>query len=122
MLGVCVWWNRGLPGMLVMALGAGLNALAITINGGTLPASAAALRAAGIHDRPGFDNSDVLSHPHLGWLGDVMATPSWLPMRNMLSVGDLVLFAGAVILVITVTRMPGRHRAAGLNRLIPALG
>jgi hypothetical protein len=103
MLGAVVWANRAVPGMLVIALGAGLNALAIAANDGTLPASARALRQAGIKPRVGFQNSGVLTHPHLPWLGDIMVTPSWLPLRNMLSVGDLVLLAGAVILVMRVT-------------------
>lgn len=122
MLAVVVWWNRRLPGMVVMAVGAGCNALAITVNGGTLPASASAMRAAGLHSRPGFDNSDVLSHPHLSWLGDVMVSPGWLPLRNMVSIGDLLLLVGAAILVLRVTRSPGRHRALGINRLLPAFG
>jgi hypothetical protein len=103
MLAAVVWINRGVPGMVVIALGAGANALAIAVNDGTLPASAHALREAGIKPRVGFQNSGVLTHPHLAWLGDTMVTPSWLPLRNMLSVGDLVLLLGAVILVMRVT-------------------
>jgi hypothetical protein len=108
MLAAVVWVNRSLPGMLVIAAGAGANAFAIAINGGTLPATAWALRHAGIKSRVGFDNSGIVAHPHLAWLGDVMVTPSWLPLRNMLSIGDLVLLAGAVILVMVVTRAPRR--------------
>lgn len=104
MLGAVIWVNRSVPGILVIGLGAGMNGLAIAANDGTLPASAAAFRAAGITPRVGFQNSGVLAHPRLPWLGDVMATPSWLPLRNMLSVGDLVLLVGAVILVVRVTR------------------
>jgi hypothetical protein len=111
MLGAVVWANRALPGMLVIAAGAGANALVIAVNDGTLPASAGALRAAGIRPRIGFQNSGVLAHPHLAWLGDVMVTPSWLPLRNMLSVGDLVLLAGAAILVMRVTHAPPAEEA-----------
>jgi hypothetical protein len=103
MLGAVVWVNRDVPGMVIIGLGAGLNAVAIAVNDGTLPASARALRQAGIKPRVGFQNSGVLTHPHLPWLGDIMVTPSWLPLRNMLSVGDLVLLTGAVILVMRVT-------------------
>jgi hypothetical protein len=103
MLGAVVWANRAIPGMVVIALGAASNALAIAVNDGTLPASASALRQAGIKPRVGFQNSGVLLHPHLSWLGDVMVTPSWLPLRNMLSVGDLVILLGALILVMRVT-------------------
>jgi Family of unknown function (DUF5317) len=104
MLAAVVWVNRSVPGMLVIAAGAGANALAIAVNGGTLPATAWALRHAGIKPGAGFHNSGIVANPHLAWLGDVMVTPSWLPLRNMLSVGDLVLLAGAIVLVVRVTR------------------
>ena len=106
MLGVVLWMNRRLPGMVLIALGVAANGVTIAVNGGTLPASAHALRAAGIHLRSGFDNSGAVMHPHLAWLGDVMVTPSWLPMRNMLSIGDVLLFAGAVVLMVVTTRRP----------------
>jgi Family of unknown function (DUF5317) len=108
MLAAVVWVNRAVPGMVVIAIGAGANALAIAANDGTLPASARALRQAGIKPRVGFQNSGVLAHPHLSWLGDIMVTPSWLPFRNMLSIGDLVLLLGAVILVMRVTHSASR--------------
>jgi hypothetical protein len=116
MLAVVVWANRSVPGMLLIAAGAGANAVAIAVNGGTLPASSWALRHAGIPARVGFHNSGALAHPHLAWLGDIMVTPSWLPLRNMLSVGDLVLLAGAIVLVVRVTRAPALvERSAGMS-------
>jgi Family of unknown function (DUF5317) len=104
MLGWVLWLNRRLPGVLVIAAGAAANGVTIAINDGTLPASRSALRAAGIHLHAGFDNSGIVAHPHLAWLGDVMVTPSWLPMRNMLSIGDLLLLAGVCVLVFVSTR------------------
>jgi len=104
MLAWVLWLNRRLPGVAVIAAGAAANGVTIAVNGGTLPASRAALRAAGIHLREGFDNSGLVAHPHLAWLGDVMVTPSWLPMRNMLSIGDLLLLAGACVLVMVSSR------------------
>lgn len=107
MLGAVVFANRAVPGMVLIGAGAGANGLAITVNGGELPASAWALRHSGVTDRPGFNNSGLIAHPHLAWLGDVMVTPSWLPFRNMLSIGDLVLVCGAVVLVVVTS-----HRTA----------
>jgi len=106
MLGAALWLNRKLPGMALIALGVAANGITIALNGGTLPASAHALRAAGIQLRNGFDNSGVVAHPRLAWLGDTMVTPSWLPMRNMLSIGDVLLFVGAAVLVVVTTRRP----------------
>jgi Family of unknown function (DUF5317) len=104
MLGTVLWLNRSLPGIALVAAGAAANAVTITVNGGTLPASPSALKAAGIQLHEGFDNSGLVAHPHLAWLGDIMVTPSWLPMRNMLSIGDLLLLVGAAVLVVVTTR------------------
>src|SRR2546423_12174524 len=94
-----IWLNRSLAGIAVVGLGAALNAVTIAVNHGTLPASAAALRAAGIHETDGFANSGVLAHPKLAFLGDSMSTPAWLPFRNVISIGDIVILAGVVVLV-----------------------
>src|SRR3954462_2936833 len=91
MLGVVLWMNRKLPGMWLIAVGVAANGITIAVNGGTLPASARALRAAGIHLRSGFDNSAVVTPSELTWVGDNLVSPAWLPMRNMLSIGDVLL-------------------------------
>jgi hypothetical protein len=108
--GVAIWANRALPGLVVIGVGALLNAVTITLNGGTLPASARALAEAGFPvDTKDFENSGVLAHPVLPWLGDIVATPSWLPFRNVISIGDVVLLLGAAILIHGVTRsIPAR--------------
>jgi hypothetical protein len=98
--GVVIWLNRRVPGILLIATGAALNAVTIAVNGGTLPATASALRAAGIHEDAGnFANSGVLAHPKLAFLGDTMSTPSFLPFRNVISIGDLVVLAGLFVLL-----------------------
>jgi hypothetical protein len=92
-----VWSNRRLPGIWLVAAGGGLNAFVIAVNGGTMPASADALRRVGMTEQvDGYVNSEVLQDPVLPWLGDVFASPAWLPLRNVYSVGDLLLLAGAV--------------------------
>ncbi|HEX4698184.1 MAG TPA: DUF5317 domain-containing protein [Actinomycetes bacterium] len=103
--------NRRVPGILVIAVGAASNALAIALNGGQLPASRAALQRAGLHlDPHEFVNSGVLAHPHLAFLGDVFATPAWVPLANVFSIGDLLILCGVAW---------GSHRACG-SRLVPA--
>lgn len=101
--------NRRVSGILVVALGAGLNLLAITVNGGVMPASATAVRLSGIDPRHGFDNSAHLAHAHLAFLGDVIPVPGPWPIGNVLSVGDLIIFVGALLIL---------HRACG-SRLLP---
>lgn len=98
--GVFVWRNRALAGLPVLALGAGLNALAIALNGGQMPADPEALAKVGIvQEAGGYVNSGVVDEPRAAFLGDVLASPSWLPLQNVYSVGDLFILAGAVWLV-----------------------
>jgi Family of unknown function (DUF5317) len=90
-----VWVNRAIPGLWIIALGAFSNGFTIALNGGTLPASRAALNAAGIHPKAGeFLNSGVLAHPHLAFLGDVFAIPSGSPLSNVFSIGDTLIVVG----------------------------
>jgi hypothetical protein len=89
--------NRRLPGVWLIGAGGALNCLVITINGGTLPASATALQQSGLHvSTDEFNNSAVLAHPHLPMLGDVFATPSWLPGSNVFSIGDVAVWLGVI--------------------------
>jgi len=95
MAGWFVWLNRRVTGLSVVALGGALNAVTIAVNGGTLPASRSALATAGIHPVAGdFNNSGVLAHPHLAWLGDVIPVPASVPMANVFSIGDLLILVG----------------------------
>jgi hypothetical protein len=111
---VFLWLNRRIAGVPPLALGAALNGVAIAANGGTLPASAAALERAGWSTADGeFANSAVLAHPHLAWLGDVFAVPAAVPFANVFSVGDVVILLGAAWLVHRNSRVPG---APGLRR------
>jgi len=111
---VLVGWfvvaNRRLAGMPIVALGTALNVIAIAANGGVMPASAAALRTAGVHATAGFENTAALRHAHLRFLGDVIPVPGPWPIGNVLSAGDLVIVAGALVLVHLATR-PARSVA-----------
>jgi hypothetical protein len=91
--------NRGVSGLPLLGVGAALNLLAISVNDGVMPASAAALRIAGLAPSGGFNNSALVAHPHLAFLGDVIPVPGPWPIGNVLSVGDLVIFAGAFLVL-----------------------
>jgi hypothetical protein len=104
MLGAFLWANRRLPGLRIVALGAMLNTLAIVANRGVMPASATAERLSGLHLPPGFDNSAHLGHALLPFLGDIIPWPG--PLPNVLSIGDLVIFTGTIVLL---HRACGRH-------------
>jgi uncharacterized protein DUF5317 len=103
--------NRHVRGLWLLSIGAASNAVTIALNGGTLPADPHALAVAGISEDVAFENSGVVAHPVLPWLGDVFALPHGVPFANVFSVGDVLIVAGAVWLVRSATRR-ARHRAS----------
>lgn len=94
-----LWFNRTFAGVLVVGAGAALNGVVIALNGGTLPASAAAVERAGLTRDGGFANSAVLDDPILLPLGDVFAWPSPMPLANTFSIGDVLIVVGVWIAV-----------------------
>jgi hypothetical protein len=110
LLGAFAWSNRRIVGVPIVALGGFLNVLAITVNGGVMPADPDALAAAGKTVEAGeFINSKAVTDPKLGFLGDIIATPGSLPVSNVYSVGDVLILLGAFVLL---------HVACG-SRLVP---
>lgn len=115
--GVFVFANRHLPGMLLIGLGALLNLIAMTANGGVMPASASALDQAGLPlERDTYTNSTLVPDPRLGFLGDVFAIPEPVPLHNVFSVGDVTIGVGVVLAVhglsgsrLRIGRPGGRH-------------
>lgn len=104
--------NYQVPGAWLVGLGGLCNGLTITLNHGTLPARAAALRAAGLRvDRDDFVNSGVMAHAKLWWLGDVFYVPKGVPLANVFSVGDVLLVVGAFVVVHGLARRTARHAA-----------
>ncbi len=84
----------------VAAFGVGLNLLVIAVNGGYMPRSTDASAAVGrpvetIATGQRLANVGILSDStRLPWLGDVLAEPQWLPLSNVLSIGDVLLAVG----------------------------
>lgn len=110
---VAVVRNIRLPGMAIVALGALSNLAAIIANGGFMPASSAALAAAGL-DVPGsYTNSVVLDNPALQPLTDVFAVPASWPLANVFSVGDVLIGVGIVIVIAAAMRRPREAPTAG---------
>jgi len=89
--GVFIAYNWRLPGVPLLAVGAGLNLAAIAANGGTMPASEWAWHTAGFPTLVGeFENSNIVHNARLPWLGDVFAIPKGWPFANVFSVGDVI--------------------------------
>jgi hypothetical protein len=96
--------NARIPGVALIGLGGALNFAAIAANHGVMPASAAAVRRAGMTFQKGdFINSTVVAHPKLAFLGDVFAVPAAFPLHNVFSVGDVVIVVGAFVLLHRMT-------------------
>lgn len=120
---VFLWANRRLPGIPFVALGGSLNAAAIVANGGTMPADPGALAQAGVTQEAGeFVNSGAVTDPQLSFLGDIFASPHWLPFHNVFSIGDGIILIGAIYAVHRTCRGP-RHlpvhaRPSALRRLV----
>ena len=114
-----LWLNRRLSGVWLVAVGTIANVVAIIANGGTMPASRHALATAGLPAATDkFVSSTSVVHPHLRWLGDVFASPRWIPFHNVFSVGDVLILAGACVLVLSATgsRLAGGRRPRGDQR------
>jgi hypothetical protein len=104
--------NFRIPGIPLIAGGLVSNLAAILSNGGHMPALPSALRAAGLHFTHSR-NSAQLASPHLGWLVDRWAAPSWVPWANVFSVGDVLIMAGGLLFALGATgalRLPSRRQ------------
>lgn len=108
-----LWANRRIRGALLVGAGALANGIAISVNGGVMPAAAAAERMAGLHAGTGFQNSAAVAHAHLAWLGDIIPVPALGPLSNVLSVGDLLIYAGLLVVLHTACRPSAEHHRLG---------
>jgi hypothetical protein len=99
--------NLRLTGLPIIVAGAASNLAAIVANGGSMPASPFALsvldRGVGAHT-----NSVVLAQPALEPLTDVFATPAWLPLANVFSIGDVLIGVGVAVAIAAAMRGPTR--------------
>lgn len=117
LVAVFVWANRAVPWLWLVGLGGLANLVAIGANGGVMPASRAALAAAGRSTAHGFANSAWRPHEHLRWLGDEFSFPRTWPLANVFSPGDVCLVAGTVLLLHSVgASRVGRRRRSQPSR------
>jgi hypothetical protein len=119
---VFVSLNIGLPGFPLLAVGLALNALVISLNGG-MPVGDGAIRAAA-GDRYAYAIRQLRSGEdpkhHLAGPGDVLAQlgdviPVGPPIKQILSVGDVVAIAGTVWLVAGLMLSKGSKRTGGAS-------
>jgi hypothetical protein len=99
--------NLRVAGIALIAAGAVSNLAAIVANGGAMPVRPETLAAAGMGPGDGFSNSVVTTAPALEPLTDVFAMPSWVPLANVFSVGDVLIGAGVVAAIAAAMRRTG---------------
>jgi hypothetical protein len=61
----------------------------------------------------------MAASPHFSWFVDRWALPSWVPLGNVFSVGDVLIAAGGFVFVLVATgavRLGRRRGAAGQMR------
>jgi hypothetical protein len=118
-----VFRNWRLAGLPLVALGAVSNQVAILANGGFMPASAAALAAQGRSEATVYSNSAYVSDPILAPLTDIFAMPTWIPLANVFSIGDVILGVGVAIAIVSAMRArPAGSLGTGVARAGGASG
>ena len=110
---IAVLRNLAIPGVALIAIGAGCNLLAIVANGGWMPADPDALASVGGLPT-GPSNSIVITEPVLKPLTDLFALPAWLPFANVFSIGDVLIGLGIVATIALGMRAP-----RGAEDLVP---
>lgn len=107
--------TRGIP---LVACGMASNVMAILANGGHMPALPTALADAN-RNYEVHANSIARAAPHLPWLVDRWAYPSWLPFGNIYSLGDVLIGVGGFVFVVAAMKPLARFRFA---RVLPVVG
>ena len=107
---IAVVRNVHVPGMALIAIGAGSNLVAILANGGYMPADAVAL-ASVVELRPGYSNSLVVADPALRPLTDIFALPPAVPFANVFSIGDVLIGIGVAATIAIAMRARPADRA-----------
>ena len=107
--------NRHYLGFIITGIGMALNIIVIAANGGYMPASAEALRNAGL-DRvaaileSGLHHGNTVlmsAHTKLNFLGDIFSVPKYIPFSTAFSIGDILIGLGIVIFL--ALEMPRSH-------------
>jgi hypothetical protein len=111
MLGACLTCNRHVKWLWVIFLGWASNFAVIALNSGVMPTSVSAARALDRNLTTTFENSAVLANPRLSVLGDVFISPEWMPLRNVFSIGDVLLLIGLCLTLVTASRSSPRPLA-----------
>jgi hypothetical protein len=109
-------WNRHLPGVRWIGLGSLLNLMAIAAYGGLMPVWLPAAQLATPHllanvERGTYHGAILVQHlSGFAVLGDAIPLPG--PLGSVVSVGDVAVALGAILLVAGVMVPPARVRVS----------
>jgi Family of unknown function (DUF5317) len=107
MIGVCLALNRTVRLVWIVAVGWLCNFTAIVANAGVMPTPTSDAQAVGRSaTSTTFENSVPMTDARLAFLGDIFTTPRGIPLANTLSIGDLLLLAGAALVIFAASRAP----------------
>jgi hypothetical protein len=98
--------NWSVPGIPIVVAGSACNLAAVLANGGYMPASPSALAASGKAAPVIYSNSSLVPDPALWPLTDIFALPSWMPLANVFSVGDVLIGVGIALIIVIHMRRP----------------
>ena len=118
------WFNRYRVGFWALGVGLALNLLVITLNGGLMPVSPETLAQLPnvppdsweIGDRIGWNIILQVSDTRLWWLSDHILMPAWFPVRKALSLGDVLIAAGAFWLLWSLGKSEAGEREANFAK------
>lgn len=115
-----LWLNRRLPGASLVLAGLVLNLLVMAVNGGRMPVSAWAAAASGqtpylpeLLSGTGARHVLLTAATRLPFLADIIPLPAPYPVPRVLSVGDLLVFAGVIRLLVYGMRLQPEDRTGG---------
>jgi hypothetical protein len=114
--------NIRIRGMALVVAGAACNLAAIVANGGYMPASPDAAAAVGRDAATSYSNTKIIDSPVLEPLTDVIVLPAWLPFSNIISIGDLLIGAGIVVVIAAAMRSARPAREDADDASSPVLG
>jgi Family of unknown function (DUF5317) len=109
--------NLAIRGLAIVLAGGLSNLLAIVANQGFMPVSADALIAMGRQPKDGYTNSALLDHVNLAPLTDVFAMPTFFPVANVFSIGDVLIGVGAALAIVATM-----HGRGPITDTVPSVG
>jgi hypothetical protein len=101
---VFAWYNRKQPGFWALGTGLAFNLTVIALNDGLMPVSPVVVvellpdtrvDAWQVGERVGWNTVLPATDTRLWWLSDHLLLPAWFPLRKALSIGDVLIAAGA---------------------------